>query len=128
MLFGCGRESNEIGNLQLRPLESIHYFLQPGMPFWRIFINIICNIVVFVPFGFLGMAFPYLKKFLPLTILFVAGIISIEFTQYYTGRGTADVDDVLLNTLGMLSGFSFYKLIGAHFLETLHYYFPRRVA
>lgn len=128
MLFGCGREPHEIGNLQLTPLESIQYFMQPEIPLWRFFINIICNIVVFVPFGFLGLAFPYLKKFLPITILFVAGIILIESTQYFTGRGTADVDDVLLNTLGMLTGFTFYKLIGDTFFETADYYFPRRVS
>jgi glycopeptide antibiotics resistance protein len=34
----------------------------------------------------------------------------IELAQYYTARGTADVDDVFLNTFGMLIGYFGLKL------------------
>ena len=110
MLFGCGRTAAEIGNLQLKPFRSIHYFLKPQVSFERFFLNIICNIAVFVPFGFLGLAWKSMKSFPVLLLFFVGSVISIELLQYFSGRGTADVDDVFLNTLGMSTGFFFLKV------------------
>ena len=109
MLFGCGGTAAEIGNLQLKPFKSIHYFLEPHISFGRFFLNIICNIAVFVPFGFLGLAWKPMKNFTFLLPFFVISIISIELLQYFSGRGTADIDDVFLNTLGMSTGFFFLK-------------------
>lgn len=34
----------------------------------------------------------------------------IELAQLYTARGTADIDDVFLNTFGMLIGYTTLKL------------------
>lgn len=112
MLYGCGREAGEIGNLQLTPFRSIHYFFLPHIPFGTFFLNIICNIAVFVPFGWLGLKFRPMKNLFLLTLVFVQGIITIEFTQHFSGRGTADIDDVILNTLGMLTGFFFLSVFG----------------
>lgn len=107
MLFGCGRMSGEVGNLQLTPFRSIHYFMAPNVPFGKFFLNIICNIVVFVPFGWIGLSFSKMRSFLLLLPLFVAAIVSVELIQHFSGRGTADVDDVILNTLGMSTGYFF---------------------
>ena len=35
----------------------------------------------------------------------------IELAQYYTARGTADVDDVFLNTFGMLIGYIILQIV-----------------
>ena len=110
MLFGLGREAGEVGNLQLTPFHTIERFSSSYIPFKVFFVNIICNIAVFAPFGWLGV---YNRFFNPIYIiapLFILSIILVELIQHYSGRGIADVDDVILNTVGMLSGYAFYKL------------------
>ena len=71
--------------------------------------NIFGNIILFIPYGFLGILYPKLKNgfFLILTFFIVINII--EFSQYYFKRGTADVDDIILNTSGVIIGFIIYK-------------------
>ena len=111
MLFGMGREAGEIGNLQLTPFRSIERFSNTLVPIHDFVVNIICNIIVFMPFGWLGI---YNKVFNPLYILFpifFIFIVSIEMVQHFSGRGVADIDDVILNSVGMLSGYSLYYFI-----------------
>ena len=71
--------------------------------------NILGNIILFIPYGFLGILYPKLKQFKWLFITFFIVINIIEFSQYYFKRGFADVDDVILNTLGVCIGFLIYK-------------------
>lgn len=120
MLYGCGREAGEIGNLQLVPFRSIQHFLLPQIPFGKFFMNIICNIVVFIPFGWLGLSIKPLKNIFLLLPLYILGIISIELTQHFTGRGMADIDDVILNTLGMLSGYFILWIFEKGFAKSGH--------
>lgn len=105
MLFGCGRTAGEIGNLQLKPFHMILNFTRYQVPFEDFFLNIICNVLVFMPFGFLGVIHKNLRNAGILIPVFICGIISIELIQHFTGRGVADIDDVFLNTIGMLSGY-----------------------
>lgn len=115
MFYGCGRHP-EYGILQLNPLQSITYFLRYNNFFSETFmVNIVGNILVFVPFGGLGLLFKKLNNLPLLFFLFICGISAIELAQYYTARGTADIDDVFLNTLGMMIGY--YSLKFAAFLN-----------
>lgn len=118
MLFGMGREAGEIGNLQLKPFRSIHFFFVADVSFGRFFLNIICNIAVFVPFGWLGVSFRQLRSIWILFPVFVLGICGVEMIQHFSGRGTADIDDVMLNTLGMLTGYVFLSAFKRRLLET----------
>ena len=72
--------------------------------YWR---NIILNILMFVPFGFLLPLFSdRFKKFywtLSLGFLFTFGI---EATQYITKRGIFEVDDIMNNWIGAIIGYS----------------------
>lgn len=105
MFYGCGRHP-EFGFLQLNPLQSITYFLRYNNFFSEKFmVNIVGNILVFIPFGGLGLLIKKLNNLPLLFFLFVCGISMIELAQYYTARGTADIDDVFLNTFGMLIGY-----------------------
>ena len=105
MFYGCGRHP-EFGILQLNPLQSITYFLRYNNFFSETFmVNIVGNILVFIPFGGLGLLIKKLNNLTLLFFLFVCGISMIELAQYYTARGTADIDDVFLNTFGMLIGY-----------------------
>lgn len=110
MFYGCGRHP-EYGFLQLNPFQSIKYFLNYHQFFSHKFlVNIVGNILVFTPFGWLGILDKRLSNLPLLCFLFISWISAIELTQYYTARGTADVDDVFLNTFGMLIGYSLLKI------------------
>ena len=105
MFYGCGRHP-EFGFLQLNPLQSITYFLRYNSFFSQKFmVNIVGNILIFIPFGWLGLLIKRLNNLPLLFFLFISGICVIEVAQYYTARGTADIDDVFLNTFGMLMGY-----------------------
>jgi len=71
--------------------------------------NIFGNIVIFIPFGFIAIKVFRIFKFLPVVILAFILSVSIEISQYYTGLGVADIDDVILNTAGAAIGFYLCK-------------------
>ena len=73
--------------------------------------QVIGNFIMFIP---LGMFLPVLYKGCN-KILKIAGIsfmctFIIEFNQWIGGRG-ADVDDLIINTLGGITGYLIYKLL-----------------
>ena len=77
---------------------------------WKtIIINIFGNILIFVPFGFLGIVFPKLNQFWILILDFLFAIIILESFQYFTRLGVFDIDDVILNTAGAAIGFWIYR-------------------
>ena len=71
--------------------------------------NIFGNIILFIPYGFLGILYPKLNNFFWLIFSFFVVINLIEFSQFYFKRGFADIDDVILNTFGAVIGFFIYK-------------------
>lgn len=83
--------------------QHIHYFL----------INFLGNIILFIPFGLL---IPLLWKTSMKKTLLIGLCFSlfIEICQLFLARGT-DVDDLILNTAGVLSGVLIYKFLQKHF-------------
>lgn len=74
--------------------------------------NLLGNLVLFLPMGFF---LPYLwkEKFgkFPWFVLSIIGIVVlVEFIQFVTLKGQADIDDVILNTLGAMIGFGFFRI------------------
>lgn len=75
----------------------------------RLFVkNIIGNVIMFVPYGFFATLYADLKKGRSAFFLVALASISIECTQLMIGR-VFDVDDILLNVLGGMLGFYFYR-------------------
>ncbi|MDP9957418.1 glycopeptide antibiotics resistance protein [Epilithonimonas hungarica] len=110
MFYGCGRHP-EFGFLQLNPFHSIQYFLNYHQFFSQKFmVNILGNILVFIPYGWLSILDKRLNNLPLLFCLFISWVSMIELAQLYTARGTADIDDVFLNTFGMLIGYFGLKL------------------
>lgn len=75
------------------------------------FENLVGNIVVFIPFGFL---LPYVMKWgknffvmLLNAFIFVTGI---EIFQLFSAFGAFDVDDILLNCFGAVIGYFIYLI------------------
>ena len=78
----------------------------------KVFIrNILGNILLFVPFGLFVSHYIKNKKMYPILLISVLVSCSIEFAQTKIGR-TADIDDVILNTLGGVIGYFIYKFSG----------------
>lgn len=77
---------------------------------WKtVILNLVGNIVAFVPFGFfLPMFFKFGRNFLG--CVFASSFFSffVESVQLATKVGAFDVDDIFLNTLGGLIGFFLY--------------------
>lgn len=72
--------------------------------------DILLNILVFFPFGFLfGL---YLKNYEWHRLLLFASLfsISIEMAQYIFQKGVAETDDVIHNTLGCVLGYLCFKV------------------
>lgn len=65
--------------------------------------NILGNIMLFIPYGFLSS---YLLKNRKISVTFILCLIvsiTIEVVQYYIGR-VFDIDDIILNVLGGIIG------------------------
>jgi len=81
----------------------------------RLFIkNVLCNMIMFLPFGFFASYYLKAEKLtLPLILTLIASL-SIEIVQMCIGR-VFDVDDIILNLLGGTIGFylytGFYKVV-----------------
>ena len=66
--------------------------------------NVMGNIILFIPYGFLASYLLNNKKFSVITILTVIASLTIETVQYYIGR-VFDIDDIILNVIGGIVGF-----------------------
>lgn len=98
----------------LIPFQSIHDFtkLMFQGQFLRGFHNVVGNVFVFVPLGYF---LPLLcKKFQKGTLVILTGfLVSLifELCQYFLYLGSADIDDIILNLLGVILGFLFFQFV-----------------
>lgn len=77
-------------------------------------INIVGNIVAFIPFGFfIPMISRRLKNGFVVVFFGFILSLSVELLQLVTRVGRFDVDDLILNTLGTLIGFIIFAILGA---------------
>jgi len=72
-----------------------------------LFRNLILNMLLFVPFGFL---LPFysdkLKKMWKIVLIGFGFILLIEIFQYISNFGIFEIDDILDNTIGVIMGYS----------------------
>lgn len=87
----------------LVPFESIklyfdHMFSMPD----SFIINIVGNLVIFAPMGFfISILFnDKIKNVFSMTLFMILLVSIIEFLQFVFYVGSADIDDVILNTIG----------------------------
>lgn len=74
--------------------------------------NVMGNIVLFIPYGFLASYFLDNKKLGVISILTIIISLTIESVQYYIGR-VFDIDDIILNLIGGVIGFLIFIGIDA---------------
>lgn len=115
MFFGMGRMQYDDNIVRIKPIVSTIWFIQETISWLDIIRIVLGNVVMFIPFGFLGWIFPQLKNLKDLIIAFVSTIVIIEALQYFSRLGVFDVDDVLLNTFGVFLGWQMKKILETRF-------------
>ncbi len=89
------------GESNFVPFKEIFRYSFGSRKFIR---NVLGNIILFIPFGFLSS---YLLKNRHLSVVTILTLIAsgtIETVQYYIGR-VFDIDDIILNLIGGIVGF-----------------------
>lgn len=100
----------------LIPFETIVLFLRAldhSSPATRrhAVINLLGNVVMFLPLGFLPAAiWEKLRKVWKILLLTILIIFLVELTQMLTLVGSFDTDDLILNILGSLLGYWLFRL------------------
>lgn len=93
-----------------KPLHTIKLYIRI-LPSPIALLNLIGNVVGFVPLGFFPPMLFKKKSWFWRTLSFgLLAILLIESTQLVTGIGEFDVDDILLNMLGVFLGRASYWL------------------
>ena len=111
MFLGFGREQHEANIVRLLPFVSTIIFVQNTTSWESIIINLFGNIIMFIPFGFLGWLNAKYFSFKKLIVDFLSALIIVEALQYLTRLGVFDIDDLALNSLGVWIGFQMRKFI-----------------
>lgn len=106
--------------LNLVPLKKVllDYRYMADMGAFNYYTNLFGNVMLFIPIPFLLGIYFKMTRFL--TVLCTGFLISlsIETLQYIFDVGVADVDDVILNTLGTCAGFFCYRAFRNFFNHT----------
>ena len=107
---------NNLRMINLKPFATIqryinaikHNYIKPEIGF----INIGANLFLFTPMGFFISIFSNkrLNNIIIFLLLNFLIITSVEFIQYFTSTGSADVDDIILNMIGALFGYILMKI------------------
>ena len=74
--------------------------------------NVLANLLMFIP---MGMALPVLfkdkfNKLWKILIFIICFIFIVEIIQFLTFCGSADIDDLILNTIGGIIGYGIIKI------------------
>lgn len=96
-----------VNTVNLIPFRTILLYINAykmhSLPLKNIFLNIVGNMMLFMPYGyFIYVLFKKFRSFIPYTLLFLFMICGVEVIQYIANVGTADIDDVILNMSGIL--------------------------
>lgn len=94
----------------LTPFKTILFYFSNSVEFLVAFYNLAANIGLFIPYGLFLLLFSEKRSFSRLTVIPVLSISLIEVMQFLTHRGSLDIDDLILNTLGVGIGYILYPV------------------
>ena len=97
-------------NYNLIPFQTVRMYLT-DLSFGVAFLNILGNIIPFIPMGFLiPMAFSSQRRMIKTMFTCFLLILSIECIQFFAYLGSFDVDDIILNMISCFLGFLFFSV------------------
>ena len=98
-------------NYNVIPFRTIKEFIENYHHSSFYFINLAGNVVMFVPLGFLLPAtFEQYRHFGKASLESLCILLTVETLQFFTLLGSWDIDDIILNMLGVFIGYLFYYL------------------
>ena len=106
--------SERVYHYNLMPLKEIGRFwtYRQTLGVWSVLMNLIGNVVAFIPFGlFRPRLFPACRRFILTVVLAFEFSLCVEILQLVWKVGSFDVDDLLLNTLCGILGFLVYRIL-----------------
>ena len=112
IFIGPYRSYSGVRRYNLYPFKTIKEFIfnTTKYNFQVIFINLIANIITFIPLGFfISLFFRKSYNLINTVLSCVIIIICIEISQFILNVGVLDIDDIILNTVGCILGFVIYK-------------------
>ena len=75
------------------------------------FLNLVGNILLFIPAGWLlPKLWNWQRNFFHFLVSCLGAVFFVEIVQLFTLLGSFDVDDIILNLLGMIVGFLFHAI------------------
>ncbi len=103
-----GRVPSDEYKYSLEPFKEIRRYLtyRSEIGTFNVILNLLGNIVCFVPFGFVvPILSPRHKGFFKIAWLSFCVSLLVELVQLVSKVGSCDVDDIILNTLGGITGY-----------------------
>lgn len=105
---------------RLEPFTLKWYLYRHGQDVSSVYLDVIGNIVMFVPVSlFLFVVFGF-RRFDYILLFGFLLSVAIEVTQYITGVGFPDIDDVIFNTFGAVLGILIIRGIDRVLLTDIH--------
>lgn len=120
LLFGVRITPGQVPHFQqplkerinLEPMVTVKRYLNlirySESPYYLVhgWVNLLGNVVMFIPLGYLlPKTFRPLRNFLKMFLLVVLSIVLVEVVQLFTGLGSCDIDDLILNVFGAVVGY-----------------------
>lgn len=103
--------------VNLIPLKNVFSFLQGDVhvnaedTLMTVVLNLAGSLLLLAPMGILlPILMPQLNNWKRILLIGIGLSCAIEVIQFFIGR-VADVDDILLNVMGMLGGYVFYGIL-----------------
>ena len=91
-----------------RPLHALISFMKE-IQRGRIGANLLGNIILFIPFGFLLPCVTDWNRMWKTVVTGIGFSLLIETIQLITSQGCFDFDDVILNSLGCVIGYGIHR-------------------
>ncbi len=107
-IFSSDREISRI--LSIVPFYSIMKYYNSGV-LWASVLNVIGNIAIFIPFGLYLMMYTKNNTCKKVAITSLITSLVVELVQFVLDIGIADIDDIILNTLGGVAGAFIYRIL-----------------
>ena len=104
-------------NYNLTPFRSMSTQIKYITQWWALK-NLLGNIILFIPFGFL-LPITYKKFSSTISVFFIGltSILLIEIFQFFTKLGSFDVDDIILNMIGIVCGYLIFLVSNRFFVR-----------
>lgn len=111
-------------NLELfREIKRFIIYRDQLGPF-AVFANLAGNILIFIPYGFFISMASRSRGFFKILFFSMGLSLCVETVQLFTRVGSFDVDDILLNTIGGISGYIVFLLCNV--IRRSHYAHNRK--